>query len=209
MSQPALQQPNAQGYWTDALGRLVPDATVSEIDKLREQTVMSLVTEGLELNQRLAAFKRKAFEDIAAFIEISAERFDVRVGGTKGNVRLTTFARDWKVERSIQEYLSFGEQLLAAKALIDECITEWSQGSRAEIQALVNSAFQVDREGRISTNRVLSLKRIDIKDPKWQRAMAAIHESIQITGTRSYVRIYRRKGEGQDYEAVPLDISSV
>lgn len=209
MSQPAIQQPNAQGYWTDALGRLVPDATVSEIDKLREQTVMSLVTEGLDLNKRLAAFKRKAFEDIAAFIEISAERFDVRVGGTKGNVRLTTFARDWKVERSIQEYLSFGEQLLAAKALIDECITEWSQGSRAEIQALVNSAFQVDREGRISTNRVLSLKRIDIKDPKWQRAMAAIHESIQITGTRSYVRIYRRKGEGQDYEAVPLDISSV
>lgn len=209
MSQPALQQPNAQGYWTDALGRLVPDATVSEIDKLREQTVMSLVTEGLELNNRLAAFKRKAFEDIAAFIEISAERFDVRVGGTKGNVRLTTYARDWKVERSIQEYLSFGEQLIAAKALIDECITEWAQGSRAELNALVNSAFQVDREGRISTNRVLSLKRIDIKDPKWQRAMAAIHESIQITGTRSYVRIYRRKGEGQDYEAVPLDISSV
>jgi hypothetical protein len=209
MSQPAIQQPNAQGYWTDALGRLVPDATVSEIDKLREQTVMNLVTEGLELNERLAAFKRKAFEDIAAFIEISAERFDVRVGGTKGNVRLTTYARDWKVERSIQEYLSFGEQLIAAKALIDECITEWAQGSRAELNALVNSAFQVDREGRISTNRVLSLKRIDIKDPKWQRAMAAIHESIQITGTRSYIRIYRRKGDAGDYEAVPLDISSV
>ena len=209
MSQPTLQQPNAQGYWTDALGRLVPDATVSEIDKLREQTVMSLVREGLELNERLKAFKRRAFEDIAAFVEVSAERFDVRVGGTKGNVRLTTYARDWKVERSIQEYLSFGEQLIAAKALIDECITEWAQGSRAELNALVNSAFQVDREGRISTNRVLSLKRIDIKDPKWLRAMTAIHESIQITGTRSYVRIYRRKGEGDNYEAVPLDLSSV
>lgn len=201
--------PDAVGMWRNPLGHFVPDAMVSDIDKLREQTVAKLCEEAVRLNIELQTFKQRAFEDIAAFIEISAERFQVSVGGRKGNVRLSSFSGEWRVERSIQEYITFDERLLAAKALIDECITEWSAGSRVEMQALVNNAFSVDGAGRISTNRVLGLRRIEIKDEKWQRAMKAIHESIQVTGSRAYVRIYRRVGDSDKYQAIPLDIAAV
>lgn len=201
--------PDRTGMWRNPLGHFVPDAMVSDIDKLREQTVINLCEEAVRRSLELQAFKQRAFEDIAAFIEISAERFQVSVGGRKGNVRLSSFSGEWRVERSIQEYITFDERLLAAKALIDECITEWSAGSRVEMQALVNNAFSVDGAGRISTNRVLSLRRIEIKDEKWQRAMKAIHESIQVTGSRAYVRIYRRVSDSDKYQAIPLDLAAV
>lgn len=206
---PVAHYPDATGMWRNPLGHFVPDAMVSDIDKLREQTVVDLCERALYLTAMLKSFKQRAFEDIATFIEISAERFNVSVGGKKGNVRLSSFSGEWRVERCVQEYITFDERLLAAKALIDECITEWSAGSRVEMQALVNNAFSVDGAGRISTNRVLSLRRIEIKDDKWQRAMRAIHESIQVTGSRSYVRIYRRVGDSDKYQAIPLDLASV
>lgn len=198
-----------QGCMVDAQGRYVPEELVRPIDKLRDQLVANIVGKALALNKALRDFKASAFSDIATFIEISAERFEVVVGGRKGNVTLRSYSGRYKVERAIQESISFDEQLQAAKALIDECITEWSAGSRPEIRALVNDAFQVDQEGRISTQRVLGLKRLDIKGEKWTSAMEAIAQSVTVVGSKAYVRVYQRVGATDRYEAIPLDIAAV
>ncbi|REM31517.1 DUF3164 family protein, partial [Mycobacterium tuberculosis] len=73
----------------------------------------------------------------------------------------------------------FDERLQAAKALIDECIQSWSKSSNVNLKVLVNDAFQVDQQGKISTGRVLGLRRHDIDDEKWQLAMKAIGDSMQ------------------------------
>lgn len=198
-----------QGCMVDAQGRYVPEELVRPIDKLRDQLVADIVGKAIALNKALRDFKASAFSDIATFIEISAERFEVVVGGRKGNVTLRSYSGRYKVERAIQESISFDEQLQAAKSLIDECITEWSAGSRPEIRALVNDAFQVDQEGRISTQRVLGLKRLDIKGEKWTSAMEAIAQSVTVVGSKAYVRVYQRVGATDRYEAIPLDIAAV
>lgn len=198
-----------QGCMVDAQGRYVPEELVRPIDKLRDQLVADIVGKAIALNKALRDFKASAFSDIATFIEISAERYEVIVGGRKGNVTLRSYSGRYKVERAIQESISFDEQLQAAKSLIDECITEWSAGSRPEIRALVNDAFQVDQEGRISTQRVLGLKRLDIKGEKWTSAMEAIAQSVTVVGSKAYVRVYQRVGATDRYEAIPLDIAAV
>lgn len=201
--------PVPAGYMLDAQGRLVPEEMVRPIDKLRDQTVQTIVDRALSLNQSMRAFKAAAFSDIAAFIETSSEQFEVVVGGTKGNVTLRTFNGRYKVERAIQESLAFDERLQAAKALIDECITDWSAGSQPEIRVLVNDAFQVDQAGRISTQRVLGLKRLQIVAPKWVRAMEAIAQSVTVVGSKSYVRVYERVGDTNRYAPIALDIAAV
>ena len=111
--------------------------------------------------------------DVAAFVALSAEQYGAKVGGNKGNLTITTYDGRYKVQRQVSETLVFDERLQAAKALIDECITEWTEGSRDEIRALINDAFQVDKEGRINTGRVLSLRRLKIDDERWRQAMLA------------------------------------
>lgn len=195
------------GYMKDHAGRLVPIDTVKPIDIERDKLVGEIVAKARALNGQIATFKAAAFGDIAAFVELSAEQYGAKVGGQKGNVTLMSFDGRYKVQRAIAEHISFDERLQAAKALIDECITDWSQGSRPEIQVLVNNAFQVDKEGNINTGRVLGLRRLQIGDDRWQRAMQAISEAVQVVGSKSYIRVYERIGDTGEYRAIALDVA--
>jgi hypothetical protein len=101
----------------------------------------------------------------------------------------------------------FDERIHAAKALIDTCIREWSQGSSSNIKALIDGAFDVDKEGNINTSRIFSLMRLSIDDDNWRSAMTALKDSIQVTGSKQYIRVYERDDAG-DYIQIPLDISA-
>ena len=78
-----------------------------------------------------------------------------------------------------------------------------------KIKALVNHAFQTDKEGKINTGRVLGLRRLEIRDAKWQSAMQAIADSIQIASTKPYVRFYKRNDTTGEYESISLDVAAV
>ena len=195
-------------YRQDAKGNLVPLANIKEIDLLRDELVMEIVGKAQTVQQQMAAFKADSMADIAAFVQLSADRYDVKLGGKKGNVTLHSFDGAYRVNLSMQDTLVFDEGLLAAKALIDECINEWTEGSRSELKTLINAAFQVDKEGNISTARVLGLRRLKIKDDKWQRAMEALSDSLQVHTSKQFVRVYKRDDAGE-YQLVSLDIAKV
>mgnify|MGYP001316088600 CR=1 FL=1 len=205
MTQPTVPA----GFRQDARGRLIPESQVKPIDTERDRLVLELVGKARKVSDTIAAFKHEAFGDIAAFIQLSAEQYGARVGGDKGNVQLMSFDGRYKVLRAIQERLVFDERLQAAKALIDECIHTWSQGARPEIQALVNDAFQTDKAGSINTARVLGLRRLNITDEKWQRAMAALSDAVTVADSKSYIRVYERVGDTEEYRQIPLDVAGV
>ena len=195
-------------YKQDAKGNLVPLANIKEIDLLRDELVQEIATKAHAVQDNLMAFKREAMDDIAAFVQLSADRYDVSVGGKKGNISLHSFDGAYRVNLAMQDTLVFDEGLLAAKALIDECINEWTEGSRTELKTLINAAWQVDKEGNISTARVLGLRRLQITDEKWQRAMDALSDSLQVHISKPFVRVYRR-GEDGEYQLMNLDVAKV
>ncbi len=197
-----------EGFMENAQGHQVPLAQVKEIDKLRHDLVMEKVAKFKIARTLLADLKAEIMADVGAFIALSAEKYEVKIGGNKGNVTLLSYDGKYKLVRQMAEDITFGEQLQAAKALIDECLRDWTQGARSELRALVDQAFQVDKEGNLSTTRILGLRRLEITDGRWLRAMQAIGDSIQVTGTKPYVRVYER-GENGAYAAVPLDIAAL
>lgn len=198
-----------QGYKKDAKGRLIPVEAIKPIDMARDELVSEIVKKALDTNAVLAKFKATAFADIQAFIELSAERYGAKVGGAKGNTTLTTFDGRYMIKRAVSDTLAFDEGLQAAKALIDECVHEWTEGARSEIRALINDAFNVDKEGKISTGRILGLRRLEIQDEKWQRAMTALSDSVRVQCSKSYIRVYERVGDADQYVPIPLDIAGV
>lgn len=194
---------------TDAQGRFVPTALIKPVDQARHALVCELADCAREHSQALSAFKVRALGDVQAFIDLSAEQYGVSLGGHKGNVTLYSFDGRYKLQRHIAEYLVFDERLQVAKQLIDECISEWAAGARDEIRALVTDAFQVNKQGKISTQRVLGLRRLDIHHGTWDQAMRAITDSITIAGSRTYLRIYERVGETDQYVPISLDIAAL
>lgn len=196
-------------YWRDATGALTPDNLVRDIDKERDELVQAWATKAKALNRDIGVFKDGIFGDIGAFIELSAEKYGAKVGGNKGNVTLFSYDGRYKIQRAINESLQFDERIQAAKVLIDECLNEWSEGSRPELKALIERAFNVDKEGNLNTSRILGLRRVDIQDERWQNAMQAISESVQVVSSKAYVRLYERVGESDQYVPIALDVAGV
>lgn len=194
-------------YWRDAKGNLTPAELVKEIDKARDALVHEWVERGRDLSKAISHFKEGIFGDVQAFIELSAEKYGAKVGGNKGNVTLFSYDGKYKIQRAINESLQFDERIQAAKVLIDECLNEWSEGSRPELKALIERAFNVDKEGNLNTSRILGLPRVEIQDSRWQNAMQAISESVQVVSSKAYVRLYERVGETDQYVPIALDVA--
>jgi hypothetical protein len=197
-----------EGYKADSQGRLVPVTQIKEVDLARDDLVAELVAEAQKLNAALHAFRIRAHDDIQAFAELSAEKYGARLGGKKGNLSLVSYDGRFKIVRAISDQLVFDERLQAAKSLIDACITAWSTGSRDEIRTLINDAFKVDRIGKIDTARVLGLRQLKIEDPQWKQAMEAISDSLTVAASRSYIRVYQRIGNTEDYAQINLDVAN-
>lgn len=198
-----------EGYRQDASGRLIPEAMIKPVDLKRDQVVCVIAEEAKKMQDALRIFKANVMHNINAFVDYSAKEYDVKLGGKKGNLTLYSFDGAYKVQIAIAEHMVFDERLQAAKQLIDECITEWAKGSRDEIKVLVQDAFQTDKEGKINTGRVLALRRLEIRDERWQRAMQAISESLQVVGSKEYVRFYERIDGSDEYRPISLDVAAV
>jgi len=195
------------GYWRDAKGNLIRDELVRPLDKEADAVVRRIVAEGYKVRDTLTAFKAMAFAEVSALVELTAEQYDAKIGGDKGNVTLHTFDGRYKLQRANSDAITFDQRLVAAKALIDECLAEWTVGARPEVQTIINDAFQTDKEGNISVGKVLSLRRLEIKDSRWQQAMLAISEATLVIGSKSYIRIYERSEATGKYLPIALDVA--
>jgi hypothetical protein len=196
-------------YLRDAKANLVPLPMVKPIDLLMDELVADITAEAEQVSGLIAAFRAKTFDKVTAFQKLLAQEHGTTIGGRKGNITLSSFNGCRKVQIAVADRTEFGPELLAAQALIDECLTEWSSTSGAEIRAIVNRAFPVEKEGQINRSALLMLLRVNITDPRWLRAMNAIRESMRVVGSREYARYYRRPVPDGQWRAIPIDIAAV
>ena len=193
----------------NAQGHLVPESLIKTIDLLRDGVVRQQVAAAQVLQLQMAAAKVQMQRELEDYLDLSAQEYGVTYGGAKGNITLTSYDGAYKLQIATAENVTFDERLQAAKTLIDECINEWAKGSRPEIMVLVQQAFQTDKEGNLNVGRILALRRLEIADERWKAAMTAIGESVQVIGTKQYVRLYERVGDSGRYVPIALDMVAV
>lgn len=202
-------QANPTEFWIDAKGRRVPDSLVSDVDKLKEQTIDKIVEYADELSHRLKRFKAHTFDDVYSLLDLMKQEYGANLGGKKGNIELVNFNATRRVQVSIADHISFGPEIHVAKTLIDEYIEEAIEGSSDEIRMLVTHAFETDKPGHINREALFSLRRLKITHPKWISAMQAISDSVQIIGSKAYVRTYQRDVSTDPWQLIQLNISAV
>jgi len=200
---------NMADFMVNAQGHLVPKSKVAEVDKLRDQTVQELTNRALSLHHTMRDFQNHALDTVAAFVECSAEEHGVKWGGKKGNIKLTSFDGTRQVMIDIQERIGFSEKLAVAKDILDDFLKAEMASASDSIRAIVFEAFDVDRDGKLNTRRILGLRRIKIDDPDWLRAMEVISEALQLEGSKEYLRVYTRPSPRSKWQLVNLNMSSI
>lgn len=193
------------GYMQDSKGRLVPVNLVKKIDVERDELVLAIMQKAVVAATKMKLLRQDILRQIEAFCKRSAEHYGKGLGGLKGNIQLPSYDGKFKILRAVEEHFEFDERLQVAKELIDQCLKEWTEGGRDEIKVIVNDAFQVDQAGRVNTKRILGLRRHDIKDERWKKAMQSISDSICVTASKTYLRFYERDESGK-YRQISVGI---
>lgn len=197
------------GYMQRADGALIKTDQVAQIDIDRSALVVGLCQRAKKVSADMLAYKLSAMTSVDEFVAGSMHRYGVKATrGTKGNMTLLTFDGKYKVEMQVADNIMFDERLAAAKALVDECVRDLMRGANKELQKLITHAFESDKDGKISTTRVLGLRRIKIDHPKWAQAMDALTDSVTVVDSKRYIRLYERAESGA-YLPIPLDIAGV
>ena len=195
-------------FMGDGKGGLTPVDLIKPQHLLEDQTVRKIVGFAAALSAQVARFKEHTFDDLGAFEALLAEEYDTKVGGQKGNKTLQSVDGLFRVQVQVADHIDFGPELQIAKALVDECLTEWAADARAEIRAIVTRAFNTDKAGQINRSEIYMLLRLDIADDRWTRAMQAIRDAMRIVGSKTYIRCYRRDRFDAPWQAITIDLAS-
>lgn len=194
-------------YMEDAKGALIPLGLVKPVDKLIDESVRKMIHFARDLSAQIGRFRGHCFEDIGSLQALIAQEYGAAIGGTKGNISLTSVDGTLKVQVQVADLIEFGAELQAAKKLLDACLSEWAEGSRDEIRALVTRAFQVDKEGTVNRAELFMLLRFDSPDERWRSAMAAIRDSIRVIGSKTYIRFYERAAPDAPWVSISIDLA--
>lgn len=199
---------NGRTYLPDAKGNLVPKELVKPQDQLEDEVVRKIIGYARELSGQIARFRGHTFTDLGELDALLEQEYGVKKGGRKGNRTYQSFDGTMQVRVQVSDFIDFGPQLQVAKQLIDECLNEWAAESRAEIRAIVTRAFNTDKEGQINRSEIFMLLRLEIDDPRWQKAMEALRDAMRVTGSRTYVRFYERRAPEESWRAITIDLAS-
>jgi len=192
-----------EGYMENAQGHLVPVANVREIDKLRDQLVRDMIEGAEMLAGHAKKFRETCFGEVSALVDVAAAEHGVRMGGEEGNIQLTSYDGKMKVIRACDKVITFTEGMTVARKMIFDCIGKWSEGANKNLAVLVQKAFETDGDGHLSVAKIMALLSYKIDEPEWKRAIDVIRDSIQVAGTKTYIRFYKR-GEDGEFKQIAL-----
>jgi hypothetical protein len=194
-------------FMIDASGAYKPLGSIKPQHLLEDETVRKILGFAEPLRAEIARFRQHTFDDVDSLLDVLLQEYKAPKGGKKGNVTLMSFDGLIKVIVTVADLIAFGPELQAAKALIDECLADWSADGSEALQAFVAGAFSVDKGG-INRAALLKLLRVEVPDERWARAMKAISDSVRIVGAKRYVNIYRRPTQDAGWERVSIDAAS-
>ena len=189
-----MAQKDNQGNWLDPKGRPVPEEYIRPEDKKKDKLVESILKRVTKLSAKLETEKAEIVASIEKYLKELARDNKVREGW-KGNILLYNFSQNLCIERRIDESISFDERLQMVKTTIDKWIGQKLKDTDPTLSKVIAQAFSVDKQGRINTAMLLKLKRIDIQDAEWKKAMQLLDDSIFVKSSKMALR-FRMKGTG-------------
>ena len=201
------QNVNGKEYCINSTGSMVPIEAVKDIDKLRDGVVLTIAERIKALEAYMKEIKTKCMSDIEEFVKISAEQYGVKMGGTKGNVMLTSYDGSVQVIMAQSNNLLVNEGVNAAKELIDDYLTDITSNASSDLRAIVTMAFKV-KQGRMDVKRLMELRQCNIRDERWLKAMEIISDSVTVASTTPCLRLRDRTAEGA-FKTHMLEFSTI
>ena len=198
---------NGRTHVQDAEGRWVDWSMVKAREQLQDEVVRKIIAFALDLSAQVSRFRRHTEGDLASIMSLLEQEYGVTLGGPGGNFMLRTFDDLMRVELKVGKFMEFGPEIHSAKALIDEYLRALTTDAIPELQTLVLGAFEVDKKGKLDRQKILDLRKYDITDDRWVRAMKAITDAERTVMVREYLHFKIRKTHKDEFRAITINLA--
>lgn len=202
------QTPIPEGYRKRSDGSLVPETQIKAQDILEDELVRKLALHARAISEQLSALRALCAAEAQSFKAIIAEEYGATKGGADGNMTLRSFDGALVFRVAVSKHITFGPELMAAKELVDNCLTRWGATADDRIKTLITDAFQVDKQGKVDRDRLIALTKYDFGDEEWERAMSALKDAQRSVGSKTYYRFYDVDAESGREHAITLDLAN-
>lgn len=206
-----VKDQSAQAMWNDEKGIAIPSNRVTKAEKFKEKASTSVAKKALKLSEDLMAFKTACKEACEKAYQKDLEQGKA---STKGGYTLYNFDKSVKIERTMNEAITFDENIIgAAKEKFDEFLTAGTAGIDEMVRALIMDAFSSNKKGKLDSKKIMSLfsykERISEKKyPAYHTALKLIEEAIRRPDSKVYYRIWIKDGANK-YQNIDLNFSSI
>ncbi|WP_040509159.1 DUF3164 family protein [Gluconobacter morbifer] len=177
---------------------------------LAHDTAHKLVSQAHVLRDIIREEKLKFYAEVDAYIDLVLESYGARLGGSRGGLRIEAIDGVCKVDVSVTDYQSVTAAIEAARVLMNEILDDLVGDASDDLRAIVANAFaRNSKTGKISTERVLSLRQLSLSHPKWPQAKDAISDAVVTAGSKRYIRFHERATPSDPWKQVDLNFSSL
>lgn len=188
-------------------GHKVPTTYVPVLDRKKDTYALRMAKKAQALSDKLLDFKEELLDGADELYLQMLEQAKVQPSSRKGNVTITSFNKDIKIEIHVRDKIDFSDDITIAQEKINEFLELKTKDADTDLSMLVNTAFQTSK-GRLDTKRILSLFSIRIKHRLWREAMELIKQSIQRNSTKRYALISKKDKDGE-YKVIQLNFASI
>jgi hypothetical protein len=192
-----------------------PDGSYVKLSELEPQKRLAhdlasdLFHRAVALNENLSAFKAFGLSEMRAYRDMMLGDYGVKVGGKEGGFSVRSACGTMVARLDVAKQVTFGPELEAAKALLDEFFEQELEGSSPAIREIVSKAFKLNSKGRLDTQGILGLRDFRFESDVWRRAMQAIDDAICRDSATTYLRVYQVDPERKSEKLVALDLAKV
>jgi len=191
-------------------GSRIPARRIDPRRLLAHDTAHKLVDQARTLQELLRDEKLKLYAEVDAYLDLVLESYGARLGGSRGGLRIEAIDGVRKVEVSVTDYQSVTAAIEAARMLMNEILDDLVGDASDDLRAIVGNAFaRNSKTGKISTERVLSLRQLNLSHPKWPQAKDAISDAVITAGSKRYMRFHERDTPQSPWKQVDLNFSSL
>ena len=165
-------------------------------ETLRDDSITSMVSYAIQLNESLKGFKKSSFEVIETLYKMLQEHSNRHAQG-KGNVTLDTADGQFRVVFKRSDNTRFDERATQAEAhILDFLTSEYPEGSNTS--KLIRSLLE-RKKGQLDKNLVLKLigMKNDFDNEHWKMGIDLLQESIVPDETRFYAEYFYRSNDGE------------
>jgi hypothetical protein len=192
---------------TDAMGNVVPTRYVKPYDRVRDAQVRLIVADWLR--------QRAALEDLVARTLGRLAKVVAARGGDvadKGNIQVSTFDGLLTVSCDQRYDIHLDDRVKQAR----DMLLDYARGIAGKVDgddgqallAIIEETFRPSANNLLSSARVLSLMRMEVRAQVWRDAIEMLRQSIETRKGKRYLRVSVRPDRQHDAVPIRLDAAN-